>query len=394
VPAGPRLGPEEVRYLGAFRLAEDRRTTHGTLEYSNGALAYHPAGNGGRGSLLVAGHVHRSLVAEYEVPAPVASRELDRLPVARMLHPFTDVLAGVRNRAGNGFIMSMAFVPGPDRVVFAHGSDYSDGGCVVTAGLGSVGWFGPTLDAPDTGGLWLLSARGRTLPQFESGRYVVALPPGWATAAGREAPVASGRHRNWCAMGPNLFAWTPGDEPPGSVVPAVPLMHFGPEGDTGRQSREFSHADNYTGAAWLEAGGRQALVITGVKDWEPARSYYGYEGWTYPARCEPARTCRGDRGWRAADPRPTLLFFDPAELAQVARGARPAHAPRWYARLDLAPHALRTYPATFLTTGATAETFLATVDPAARRLYLSESYVDGDPPVRPVVHVFQVGPVG
>jgi hypothetical protein len=385
------LEESDLRYIGAFRLDEDWKPDNVTLEYSNGALAYYPLGNSGRGSLFVAGHVYRSMVAEYEIPTPVASKELAKLPVARVLQPLSDVLRSVPNRAGNAFIMGMVYVPTLRRIVFTHGGDYTAADCSVTASTsGVVGTFAPTLAAPGAAGLWLLSTRGRAVSPFDSARYVLSLPVAWARENVRGALVASGRHRNWCAMGPNLFAWTPADGVPGSTVAVTALMHFGAEGSAAYQSREFSHADNYGGAVWLTNNGKNAVAITGLKDWDPARSYYGYENWTYPKQCEPNNTCKGGRGWRAADPRPTLLFFNPADLGDVAQGRRPSYAVQWYTKVDLTRYALRTYPPTFLTTGADAETFLATVDADRGWLYLSESFVDGTPAVRPIIHVFQV----
>jgi hypothetical protein len=385
-----RLQPTDIQYLGAFRLAEAWKPDYVTLQYSNGPLAHYPAGNNGKGSLFIAGHVYRSMVAEYEIPTAVVSKDLVKLPVARVLHPLTDVLASVPNRVGNAFIMSMSWVPSLGRIVFTFGGDYTDSNCWVTAGLGNVGSFEPTLSNPRTSGLWLLSVAGRTLPQFESGRYLFPFPKEWADSNVGGALVASGRHRNWCAMGPNLFAWTPRDTAAATVLPATPLLYYGAEGDSAHQSKEFSHADNYTGAAFLASLGRHAVAVTGIKDWHPSRSYYGYENWVLPEQCQPSNTCNGSRGWRAADPRPTILFFDPIDLAAVAKRQKPTWNVAWYAKLDLTAYALRTYPPTFLTTGADAEDFLVTFDADHERLYVSESFVDGSPPTQPIIHVFRI----
>ena len=149
------LEESDLRYIGAFRLDEDWKPDNVTLEYSNGALAYYPLGNSGRGSLFVAGHVYRSMVAEYEIPTPVASKELAKLPVARVLQPLSDVLRSVPNRAGNAFIMGMVYVPTLRRIVFTHGGDYTAADCSVTASTsGVVGTFAPTLAAPGAAMTW------------------------------------------------------------------------------------------------------------------------------------------------------------------------------------------------------------------------------------------------
>jgi hypothetical protein len=171
-------------------------------------------------------------------------------------------------------------------------------------------------------------------------------------------------------------------------------MEFGQYSDPAKWSKEHSTANAYQGAAWLTAGDKSAVIISGVIDYNKARSYYGYDNWKLPSQCDPnpqANGCTGSRGWRAADPRPAFLFYNPEDLAMVAAGRRPSWRPEWYARLDLQEFMFRDYPPTYLTTGADAETILPTYDRARALLYVTESFADGP---SPVVHVFRVRSAG
>jgi hypothetical protein len=167
-------------------------------------------------------------------------------------------------------------------------------------------------------------------------------------------------------------------------------MEFGEFTNQSRWSREHSSANAYQGGAWLTFTGRAATLITGIIDFDPSRSYYGYGDWKSPAQCDPEperRGCRGGRGWRAADPRPAFLFYDPAELVLVATGKKKPWEVQWYAKLDLSPYMLRRYEPTMLTTGADAEDILVTFDRERGLIYVSESFVDG---AKPVIHMFRL----
>lgn len=396
--AGPDLiGPSEITYVGAFRLETPPSATgYTTWEYSNGPLAYYPAGNAGGppdgypGSLFMAGHVYESRVAELEIPAPVPSKDLAKLRTARIIQPMTNVLTGVPNR--NGFIMGMTWVASQGRIFFTHGQDYSDSDCDVAGSPPGLGSFAPNLSQPQTQGLWFLERNGSILHPFTSLRYIMEIPALWSTEL-NGAGIATGRHRGWCPEGTNLYAsapWAQGTLAAGGPIKATTLMEFGSFTEPDKWSKEHSGANAYQGAAWLTSGRKSAVVITGIVDFDPAHSYYGYEDRRLPAQCDPdpkMKGCKGDRGWRASDARPALLLYNPQDLADVARGRKKAWQVGWYERVDIGPHMLRKYGAGMLTTGAEAEDILATYDRQRRLLYISESFADG---AKPIVHVFRV----
>ena len=386
------LQPSDFSYQGAFRLEENWANDYRTWEYSNAPLAYYPAGDpngasdGYPGSLFVAAHVYRSRVAELSIPTPVNSRSLSALNTARILQPMTDVAATISNK--NGFIMGMTYIPASGRFYFTHGSDYSDGDCEPSGSPPGLGSFSPNLSNPQSQGLSYVSLNGTRLHPFTSLRYIMEIPEPWATSFGGRS-VAMGRHRGWCPEGTNLFAAAlPGTLPIGGDVPVAPLMYFGRYDEPSKWSKEHGGANAYQGGVLATADGKSSVLTTGIIDYDISRSYYGYANWTFPNQCEPTGTCVGGRGWRAADPRTAFLFYNPQDLADVAKGLRQSWDVAWYAKLDITPHMYRRYEPTMLTTGSDAENILVTFDRARGILYVSESFVDGP---RPVIHVFKIG---
>jgi hypothetical protein len=398
-PSDPTLiYPDAISYLGAFRLEERWAPNYSTWEYSNGPLAYYPQGDamgpedGYPGSLFMAAHVYASKVAELDIPAPVKSRTVDGLPVARVLQRMTDVTASLPDK--NGFIMGMTYVPSQDRIYFTHGSDYSDSDCDPSNSPPGLGSFKPTLSNPDTKGLWFIAADGATLHPFTSLRYIMEIPQPWADENLQGRSLATGRHRGWCPEGTNLYASAPWAERKvlrsGTTVSAATLMQFGDFPDTAKWSKEHSSANAYQGGAWLTSGEKAAVIISGIIDYDRDRSYYGYENWKHARQCDPnpkAAGCTGQRGWRAANPKPAFLFYRPRDLADVANGLKRPWEVEWYAKLDLSSYMLRRYLPTMLTTGADAEDILMTFDRSRGLIYVSESFADGP---KPVVHVFKV----
>jgi len=252
-----------------------------------------------------------------------------------------------------------------------------------------IGWFEPDLANPRTVGLWYLSNES----PFNTSRYIAEIPKEWSDAHAPGMRLAIGRHRNsvGSAEGPNLFAaapWLDGDPPaPDSRLRSYrKLMVFGPHRD--RWGKEFAGSDNYQGIAWLTSGDRSAVVITGIKEYDVSKAYYGYENWVTPEQCEPTGTCKGGRGWRAGDGRVCILFYDPSDFAKVANGSKESHKPAWYAKLDI-NHIMFTpiYP-TFITTSAGGDAYCATFDRARGILYMSEGFAYPDS--MPVIHVFRI----
>ncbi len=391
------ISASDIEYLGAFRLPAVSGGGNSTWDYSNGAIGYYPGGDANGpsdsypGSLFMSGHVYESRVAEIDIPVPVKSKSLAALPTARLLQNMVSVTSGL---GGNGFIMGMAWIPSQSRMYFTHGQDYSDSDCEPSGSPG-LGSFRPALSSPQPQGLWFLSRNGSRLHPFQSLRWIMEVPQSWADSQLSGRSLVTGRYRGWCPEGPSLYAsapWLSGNPPAaGSNIPVSTLIHPGAYLDTAKYMQGHGYANAYRGGVWLTTGSKAAAVVSGILDFDPTRGYYGYENWKSPNQCDPdpaANGCTGGRGWRAADPRPALMLFNPTDLLAVASGARQSWDVDPYTIVDLESHMLRSYQPTFLATGATAEAILPTFDRARGLLYVSESFADG---AKPVVHVFRVG---
>jgi hypothetical protein len=103
-PSGQVVDPENLEYLGAFRLpgGEDRPET---FAYGGNAMTFNPDGDpagaddGFRGSLFVMGHdripyaepPNGNQVAEVSIPAPVMAENVEELNTAEFLQDFHEV---------------------------------------------------------------------------------------------------------------------------------------------------------------------------------------------------------------------------------------------------------------------------------------------------------------
>jgi hypothetical protein len=393
---GPLIDPTAITYLGAFKVPDTDDGTYGTFNYSDAAIAYYPNGDstgaadGFPGSVFINSHPYASKVAELTIPAPSTSRTLSSLPVAQILQPF----ASVKNAAG--FIMGMTYIASENRFYYSSSDDYLDGGCMAInlaspAMPPALGSFGPNLNSPATQGAWYLSVNGTVLHPYQTSRYLMEVPKSAADASFGGRTLMSGRHRGWCSTnGPQLYSWaTVGASPPAAktAIPAKTVLQYG----TDAQSVSgFSPTNNYQGAVWLTSGSQSAVVISGVMEYDTARAYYGYDNWKVSTQCDGIVPfpCTGTRGWRAADPRPAFLLFNPADLAAVAAGTKQSSQVQPYARIDLKPYMLKAYPATMNVNSSDGETIVSTFDRARGLIYVTETRVDG---LKPVVHVFRVG---
>jgi hypothetical protein len=394
------LQAADIEYLGGFRLPVVDDGLYGTFDYSNAAVAYFPGGDsagpadGYPGSLFINGHLYASKVAELAIPAPVKSRTLTDLPIAKLLQPLTDARGGL----GGGFIMGMTYVASENRIYWTSSDDYFNADCMpinlsAPTTPPALGSFLPTLSAPAARGSWYLAVGGRILHPYMTSRYIFELPKTLADASFGGNSLLSGRHRGWCSTnGPQLYAWKPAGAAPAAdktAISAVRVLQYGTE--VGQVAHGFSPANNYQGAAYVATVDRAAVIISGLFDFDPSRTYYGYDNWKVSAKCDGIVPfpCTGTRGWRAADPHVALLFYNPSDFAAVVSGSKASYVPQPYARLDLTAFMLKAYPATMNVNSPGGETGIITIDRAHGLIYMTETRVDGT--LRPVVHVFKVG---
>jgi hypothetical protein len=359
VPSGSPtqlIQPGDLVYLGAFRLPEGSNGS--SWEYSGYAMTYYPEGDangaddGFPGSIFALGHDHQQMVAEIGIPALVISTDKDasELNVAATLQPFHDITGGKFGyleipRAGLAYLPAQASQTG-GKLYFTWGQHFQ------FERVPSHGWSELDLSAPQTAGLWYLGEG----TNYALNDYLFEIPE---TRAAEHSPglrLATGRFRDgtWSGLGPALFAigpWTEGNPPPpgGKMENVTPLLLYGrpvsdsPEIDTSDGMRMVSYAepDEWSGGAWLTAGEKSAVIFVGTK--ATGNSWYGFaNGVVYPTSGdanEPVPEVPpwpyDDRGWWSEGIDGQIIFYNPDDLAAVARGDVESWVPQPYATLSI-----------------------------------------------------------
>jgi hypothetical protein len=386
--SGNVIDPEQLTYLGAFRLPE--ASGGSSWEYSGHGLTHRPAADPAqntRGSLIGFGHDQQLLVSEISIPEPVISKNLPDLNTAETIQPFADISGGL-------------FVP-EEMVIPRAGLAYHDGMLYFAFGQ-HIQDFEPSHGLAD---LALGQAQGAYIfggySNYVTNDYLLEIPPEWAQALGGY-PLASGRAREglWSGRGPALFAYKP-DVVDGDVLTdVVPLLLYGVQeaglpdivSDESMAVTDYHDADHWWGAEWLTAGESAAVVFAGTK--ALGGEWYGFANgvvWDYD--CVDDDSCPDvpdfpydDRGFWAEDYQAQIIFYDPAQLVAVARGELESWQPQPYAVLDLteflfAPELdYANYKRDLI--GAIA------FDRERGRLYVIERLADE---AKSVIHVWQVG---
>ncbi len=387
-PAQGLIQPSDLHYLGAFRLPADPQGQGWEWANWSSALTYYPqddpqgADDGFPGSLFGVGADPWQRVAEIDIPAPVRSptKNVADLPTARLLQPFADIRQGLVPQLEMPRV-GLAYLP-------AHGSQrtgklyfaWADHAPGQPEDAGPThGWAELTLDSPQSRGLWAVGG----YPNYVTGDYLFDIPQPWADAVTQGRSLATGRYRDGgqAAEGPALFAiapWAEGNPPSANaVLPATRLLLYenvmqpNPHALNG-----YHHSDEWTGGAWLSAGDRAAVIFVGTKG--VGDNWYGCADGTdqppWPDDC--------DRGWWSTGFEAQMLFYDPNQLAAVARGEIPSWQPQPYATLVLDP-------ALYHITSSQQKYHVAAIafDRGHGLLYVLEPLADED---RPLVHVWRV----
>ncbi len=426
----------DFSYLGSFRLpGEDERPR--TFGYGGNAMTFNPDGDprGGQdgfpGSLFITGHDRIPFgelpdggqVAEINIPKPVNSKDLAGMNTAEFLQNFKDLGAfpGLDEIPKIGMVYLNQKETGP-LIHLAWGVHIEPPEAVSHA------WFSPDLSNPDVRGYWYI---GRQDPYSVNG-YMFEIPQDWAQKNSGGRVLATGRMRDGGqgGMGPTLLAYRPWQDdgspaPDGTHLEEVPLLLYEKSSNTEdytRCMRNYQHADEWEGGAWITtAGGKSAVLFAGTKA-TGDRTWYGYinakgadqvcvdshvtdyptcrlaDGAICPAGdlqgcCdEESGGCASLRGWWSNRFDAQLILYNPDDLARVTAGQMEAWQPQPYAAIDIDEHLLLNPPDWEIQNVGSGDQRRYRVgdvafDRANGLLYVLEQFGDE---AKPLVHVWKI----
>ena len=385
-PTSGLLQPSDLSYLGAFALPEPSGGS--SWEYGGDGLAYYPDGepegpdDGFPGSLFGVGHDWEKQVGEIAIPEPRTDGEPN---VAQTLRPFRDVHSRVgRLGALNEMLrVGIEYLPpqggqSTGKLYLCFGQRYQEEDLQIP----SLMWC--ETDLTGSAGAWRVGAANI----YSANAYMFEIPQAWAEENVPDKRLATGRFRDggWSGQGPSLFAigpWNHGNPPAdGTVLDAVTLLRYdstATDEEPWRTMNGYHHSDEWMGGAWLEANGRGAVIFVGTKG--TGECWYGLPDgtvWEEPYPEDPT----GERGLWSTGFSGQMIFYSPAELADVARGRKQPWEPQPYATLDLDAtlrHVTQTQQKHHVGDCA--------FDRRRGILYVMEPFADGD---RPLVHVWRL----
>jgi len=381
---GGLLEPTDLAYLGAFRLPDGPEEIG--WQYSGSAMAYYPDGDpagpddGYPGSIFGTGHDWNQYVSEISIPVPVISpgKNVDDLNTATTLQDFQNIRG---NLFGEFEIprVGLAYLPPQGeqttgKLYFSWAQHMGEGETNP-----SHGWSELDLSNPQTAGPWRIGDYWN----YVTTDYIFAIPEQWADDNTPRMYLATGRFRDGGqgARGPSLLAYGPWDEgnppPPGAELPATPLLLYTDvTAEDDFTLDNYHESDEWSGGAWLTAGDKSAVIFVGTKG--QGDCWYGNPD-------GPCLDCE-NRGWWSDSFVGQILFYDPADMAAVARGDMAPYEPQPYATLDIDEYLYHVESSQqWHHVGA------ASFDRERGLLYVFEPLADGD---KSLVHVWHVAGEG
>ena len=382
-----RIQPEELVYVGAFRLPEDAFDSFiRTWNYGGHSMAYYPYGDldgpddGFPGSIFATGHAWEHQVSEISIPVPVlsATRDINDLNTAVTLQPFHDIL-NVGNleipRAGLACLPPQGTQNTP-KLYFCWGYHMQEEAPDLTHG-----WCELDLSAPQIQRGWYLSGLPAHIQNLSTNDYMCEIPSDWADENTLGMRLATGRFRDggWSGQGPSLFAigpWKNGDPPsPGTPLQNLPLILYSSTyvySSEDRTLANYHHSDEWSGVAWITAGSKSAVIFVGTK---------GFGDCWYGNPDGPCLECE-NRGWWSDEFRGQIIFYDPLDLAQVASGSKPPWEPQPYASKNIDEYLFN-----MTSEQQKHHVNAACFDEINGLLYVFENRADSD---KPLIHVWHV----
>jgi hypothetical protein len=385
IPTGT-LTPSDFVYLGAFRLPDGTSEVK-SFEYGGLAMTYYPGGDpagandGYPGSLYIAGHQWQYQLAEVSIPVPVvsASKNITELNTAGFIQQFQDIYdVGDLEipRAGLAYLPKQGS-QSTDKLYLCWGYHMQQEPADLTHG-----WCELNLSNSQVKKAWYLSGLAMHIQNMSTNDYMFEIPKSWADAYTSGLRLATGRFRDggWSGQGPSIFAigpWNHGNPPANgtginntALLLYTSTMDFSGENHT---MNNYHNSDEWTGGVWLTAGDKAAVIFTGTK---------GFGDCWYGNPNGPCESCE-NRGWWSTSFRGQIIFYNPADLAQVASGATQPYQPQPYTTMEI-DNVL------FDITSAQQKNHTGDIafDRENKLLYVIEYGGEGE---KPLVHVWRIG---
>jgi hypothetical protein len=430
VPTNALL-PEDFTYQGAFRLPDD---------FAWGALgmSYYPAGDGGAGSLFLTGFQGlldgnfepcyegsrgcNGYFGEVDIPTPAQAGNWEDLPTASFIQEMAVFDGGLVQTVHEAysFVSDIAYVP-------AQGSQTSDklyGSLNEWYPEGSFGddsfptiWFS-NLDGSDAQGVFHVGQEQPPFHGIKMGSYLFSVPQAYADRYLGGRTLVTGRARGTSppdseglggegsiaggSQGPTLIAFRAWDsDNPSGDLDALPMLYYrvkypgcaGPDIGIGGQPvncdfPDFSMCDDWTGAAFIQAGDRATIAIAGLKG--STNCYYcgdpvdDSECHADPLPGECNITCNEERGYHCGPYRRQVLLYDTEALGQAALG----EIDPW----SVLPYALWEPEELYLENPCCSNMGGMAFDPTGGRAFLVERGLGGVDWNAAVVHIWTVNP--
>ncbi len=391
----PRLlQPSDLIYKGAFRLPLTQNQ-YSKWESGGTALAYRPNGDasgpndGYPGSLFGVGSDKVPAASEVSIPAPIISLEKNalKLNVAKTIQPFGDITGGFRDKVDVDTIGGLAYLE-PSKQQPTEKLYWSIHEYYNVAGIDflSHGRSSTNIAKPNPEGVWHLgpkTEKDKNSPfhSMKTGDYMFTIPRLWADVNLGGEYLATGRVReagtNGSSQGPAIFSFAPNNYESsklshGAEIKATPLLYY-PFG--AGHMPNYLKCDHWNGGAWLTGNeGKEAVVITGRKSLGEERYGPAIEGDCFPYK-----------GYHCSPYESQILFYDPEDLAQVAKGNKKPWESIPYATFRPQKYFWPSCPGSL---GGT------TFDRKRKLLYVVQLWADKQTNPyedRPLVHVFQIG---
>jgi hypothetical protein len=397
------LQQEDFEYRGAFRLP-DVEPFEESWNWGGSAMTYYPGGDpagpkdGYSGSIFGVGHDWNMYVSEISIPVPVVSKtkNLNELNTAATIQGFHNVREDLfQDQQGSEIFyeiirVGIEYLPAQGsqtsgKLHFAWGQHFQE-----ERQDPSHMWCELDLSNPNPKGGWFFE----NYTNYCTNDYLFEIPQAWSDVNTPGQRLATGRFRDglWSGRGPALFSYQPfqNDNPAGNtILNLTPLMLYGDQ-DPGERyitahdsisMNGFKEADEWAGGAWITSGENSSVIFAGTKG--IGNCWYGLPNgyvWTHTPADPPDPN--DQRGWWCDRFNAQIIFFNPDDLAKVAKGQMKSWEPQPYDTLDIDPYL-------FSVDSTKEKNRIGAVcyDRTHGFLYISERLADDD---KPLIHVFVI----